>query len=353
LAIIKPQKCGTADKARVQYSVKLGTTKHPYMKETLDGCYAQPEAVARALRFGGRLSNEKVLLDSLDNKFELLSEIKHMTLSACGSSLNAARYAECLMKSIDAFNCVDTIDASDPEVSGIFSCYNDEPKRNGLIVVSQKDQAQHVHTIAKSAMAKNIACLSVAGSIGSLVAPITNLSTHLNALKENAVASNEALTTQVTALALVALWFRQTKDIIEGRKLMYVESKKLKESLMRLPIILGKIIKMTRPQCKQVAERLQDKRHCVVVGQGYGESVAMEGALKIKETCNIRAEGHIGDDVKHCTLINNNDMKLRCIPIIMLIFDDEHASHMRTVAKDVKARGFELIIITDKKKYSL
>ena len=63
----------------------------------------------------------------------------------------------------------------------------------------------------------------------------------------------------------------------------------------------------------------------------------MEGALKINETCNIHAEGHIGADVKHCTLINNNDMKLRCIPIIMLIFDDEHASHMRTVAMDVSS----------------
>jgi glucosamine--fructose-6-phosphate aminotransferase (isomerizing) len=32
----------------------------------------------------------------------------------------------------------------------------------------------------------------------------------------------------------------------------------------------------------------------------------------------------------------------------MLIFDDHHAHHMRTAAEEVKARGAEVIIITDK-----
>lgn len=33
----------------------------------------------------------------------------------------------------------------------------------------------------------------------------------------------------------------------------------------------------------------------------------------------------------------------------MLIFDDDHAHHMRTAAEEVKARGADVIIITDKK----
>ena len=32
----------------------------------------------------------------------------------------------------------------------------------------------------------------------------------------------------------------------------------------------------------------------------------------------------------------------------MLIFDDQHAHHMRTAAEEVKARGADVIIITDK-----
>lgn len=32
----------------------------------------------------------------------------------------------------------------------------------------------------------------------------------------------------------------------------------------------------------------------------------------------------------------------------MIILDDQHAHHMRTAAEEVKARGAEIIIITDK-----
>jgi glucosamine--fructose-6-phosphate aminotransferase (isomerizing) len=34
----------------------------------------------------------------------------------------------------------------------------------------------------------------------------------------------------------------------------------------------------------------------------------------------------------------------------MLVLDDHHAHHMRTACEEVKARGAELIIITDKKR---
>jgi glutamine---fructose-6-phosphate transaminase (isomerizing) len=48
-------------------------------------------------------------------------------------------------------------------------------------------------------------------------------------------------------------------------------------------------------------------------------------------------------------LIENTDTgKFGATPIIMLILDDIHAHHMRTAAEEVKARGAELIIITDK-----
>ena len=34
-------------------------------------------------------------------------------------------------------------------------------------------------------------------------------------------------------------------------------------------------------------------------------------------------------------------------PCIMLILDDDHASHMRTAAEEVKARGARVYVITD------
>ena len=78
--------------------------------------------------------------------------------------------------------------------------------------------------------------------------------------------------------------------------------------------------------------------------------MAHEGALKIKETCYLHAEGYSGGALKHgpFALIEDKTGKFGATPIIMIILDDNHAHHMRTAAEEVRARGAELIVITDK-----
>ena len=58
----------------------------------------------------------------------------------------------------------------------------------------------------------------------------------------------------------------------------------------------------------------------------------------------------MGGALKHgpfALIEDNKNGKFGATPIILLIFDDEHANHMRTCAEEVKARGADLIIITD------
>jgi glucosamine--fructose-6-phosphate aminotransferase (isomerizing) len=66
--------------------------------------------------------------------------------------------------------------------------------------------------------------------------------------------------------------------------------------------------------------------------------------------CYLHAEGYSGGALKHgpFALIEDETGKFGATPIIMIILDDQHAHHMRTAAEEVKARGAELIIITDK-----
>lgn len=319
----------------------------PFPHWTLKELVEQPEAIARALGFGGRLSSDKILLGGLDSNLESLAKVKHMTLSACGTSLNAARYGERLMKHLGSFDSVACIDAAETEAKD-FPC-PDNSHSTGLIVVSQSGETKDVIRVVKHAMDRDISVMSVVNAVGSLIARTTKMGVYCNAGRENAVASTKAFTTQVTVLALIALWFRQTRDIVEGRSGNSIETARLKEALMRLPISFGMALK-TRDQCKDIATRLLEKEHCFVLGKGYGEPVALEGALKIKEMCYLHAEGYSGGALKHgpFALIEDDTGKFGATPIIMLILDDNHAQHMRTAAEEVKARGAQLIIITDK-----
>lgn len=49
-----------------------------------------------------------------------------------------------------------------------------------------------------------------------------------------------------------------------------------------------------------------------MLGKGYGEPVAMEGALKLKEMTYIHAEGYSGGALKHgpFALIEGNDVSV-------------------------------------------
>jgi glucosamine--fructose-6-phosphate aminotransferase (isomerizing) len=66
--------------------------------------------------------------------------------------------------------------------------------------------------------------------------------------------------------------------------------RELLECLQRLPISFGMGLQ-SREKCKRVAQQLSDKNNLFILGKGYGEPIAQEGALKIKEMCYLHAEG--------------------------------------------------------------
>mmetsp|Transcript_19140 Transcript_19140/g.45965 ORF Transcript_19140/g.45965 Transcript_19140/m.45965 type:complete len:712 (-) Transcript_19140:167-2302(-) len=341
----------TLDLTRMQEApdqeVKLSPAPYPHW--TLKECVEQPEAIARALGFGGRLTQEHVQLGGLEKMKDDLAQIKYLTLSACGTSLNAAKYAEKLMKHLGSFDMVHSLDAAETD-SNDFPRDANKAKQSAFLVVSQSGETKDVANVVNAAQENDLTVMSVVNAVGSLIARTTKLGVYCNAGRENAVASTKAFTTQVTVLALVALWFRELKDRVNGVTEHSVEAQLLKESLMRLPICCGMALR-NRDQCRQVAERLNGKEHCFVLGKGYGEPVAYEGALKIKEMCYLHAEGYSGGALKHgpfALIENDENGKLGATPIIMLILDDNHAHHMRTAAEEVRARGADVIVITDK-----
>lgn len=243
---------------------KVELSPAPFPHWTLKELVEQPEAIARALGFGGRMSDERVYLGGLDKNENLLSDIKLLVMSACGTSLNATKYAEKIMKNLQSFDHVVSLDAAETGTKDFPRCSN--PKNAGLLVVSQSGETKDVHRVVKTAMENDITVMSVVNAVGSLIARTTKMGVYCNAGRENAVASTKAFTTQITVLALIALWFRQMRDRKEGLLPSY-ETKQLKEALTRLPISFGMAMK-NREACKKIAERLNVKEHCFVLGKG-------------------------------------------------------------------------------------
>ena len=99
--------------------------------------------------------------------------------------------------------------------------------------------------------------------------------------------------------------------------------KEIFDSLQRLPISFGMGLR-SRDRCREIAAALKEKQSLFILGKGYAEPIAMEGALKIKEMCYLHAEGYSGGALKHgpFALIEGPDGQFSSTPVICMILDD-------------------------------
>lgn len=98
-------------------------TPAPHKHFTIKECLEQPEAIARALSFGARMSDGRIVLGGLDKRAKELMEIKNLLMVACGTSKHAAEFGAKIMRDLECFDTVGTLDAA--EVIGFALLYFD------------------------------------------------------------------------------------------------------------------------------------------------------------------------------------------------------------------------------------
>ena len=91
-----------------------------------------------------------------------------------------------------------------------------------------------------------------------------------------------------------------------------------------------------------LAQELKDAHNMFILGRGSSESIAKEGALKIKEITYIHAEGFASGALKHgpFALIEEGT------PIVLIMLDDEYKDLMNEAFEQVHGRGAKTIVIT-------
>jgi len=320
---------------------EIALSPAPWPHWTIKEIFEQPAAISRALNYGARFSGDgHVKLGGLESNSESLLGIDNLVMSACGTSLFASMYGAHLMRSLKCFDTIQCQDAAEVTPDSF------PMKAGGVLCISQSGETKDTHRSLEMAQNQMLPTFSIINQVGSLIARTTNCGVYLNAGREHAVASTKAFTTQVTAMALVAGWFSQNRVLEHNNKAQYNQRRSaLISALHRLPIYCGMTLRC-RDVCKEVAMKLVDKEHLFVLGKGYAEPIAREGALKIKEITYIHAEGFGGGSLKHGPFA----LLTEGTPVILLIFDDQHAPLMRIAAQEVRARGAHTIIITDNEK---
>ncbi len=110
---------------------------------------------------------------------------------------------------------------------------------------------------------------------------------------EIGVAATKTFVSQLVVLYLLALEFAVRRQKLDSSGLDFHLTQ-----LQRLPELLQEVLQL-EDSIQSLAQHLVETQHCVILGRGIHRAIALEGALKLKETTYLHAEGYAAGEFMH------------------------------------------------------
>lgn len=290
--------------------------KHFMLKEIME----QPRVLRDCLV--GRLQGDTVCLPELD----ALAVPDSIRIVACGTSYNAGLWSQYYLEQFAQLPVT-------VEIASEFRYRKPILNKNELVVViSQSGETADTLGALRLCKEKGYPVLGICNVLGSSVAREAAVSLYTQAGPEISVASTKAMLSQMVVLLLLALYYGQRKKIT-------CPAKEVLRELKKLPDILEKALPKMRDKAKEFAYQYAFAKSFFYLGRGTAYSLALEGALKLKELSYIHAEGYATGEIKHgpIALIDPD------FPTFALAFDDENFSKVRSGILEIKSRQGRVI----------
>jgi glucosamine--fructose-6-phosphate aminotransferase (isomerizing) len=299
-----------------------GNYRH-YMKKEI---FEQPAAIERTL--AGRVSDKHVLTHAFGIAAEsVFREVGAVQIVACGSSYYTGLVAKYWFEEYAGIPCQVEI-ASELRYRKTVVL----PKTL-MVTISQSGETADTLAALRNAKDKNyIASLCLCNVPNSSLVRESDLSLMLEAGIEICVASTKAFTNQLVDLLLLVGAIGQYNELDAAGH------RELVEALKTLPDVVKSTLKLD-DQVRHIAE----KDHALFLGRGSHYPIALEGALKLKETSYIHAEGYPAGELKHGPLaLVDDDM-----PVVAVAPGGDLIEKLKSNLEEVRARGAELIVFAD------
>ena len=291
--------------------------------------YEQPRAIRETI--GTRLSNLRVNFDELNFSKEYLESINRIYIIACGTAMHAGIASKNLFEKL----CKIPVEV---DIASEFR-YRDPliDERTLTIFISQSGETADTIAALKLAKKKGARTLSVTNVIGSSITREADYSIYTHAGPEIAVASTKAYTSQVTILALIAIY---CAEILEKADKNKIET--LKADLLKLPTKVDEILKDIS-EIKKFAKKVYKEKDMFFLGRGVDYAVSLEGSLKLKEISYIHSEGYASGELKHgpIALIDTG------VTVVATITDKNLVEKSISNIQEVITRGAKILIITN------
>jgi glucosamine--fructose-6-phosphate aminotransferase (isomerizing) len=271
-----------------------------------------PEAVARFL------DRNRAALEELGRSLRRAAPPMVLT-SARGSSDNAAGYLKYLVEIMLGVPCC-SIGAS------VVSVYGAELKVKDALSVTISQSGKSPDIVALQEAARRAGALTVAlvNVTDSPAARSADICLGLEAGTEKSVAATKSfITSLVAGAAILSQWSGDER---------------MKHAVARLPEDLAAAARIAWPR---VLDLGIDAESLYVLGRGPAFPIALETALKLKETCAIHAEAHSVAEVMHgpLELLGEN------FPVLVYMPDDQARQATAEAIGRMRRTGADVVVV--------
>jgi glucosamine--fructose-6-phosphate aminotransferase (isomerizing) len=260
---------------------------------------------------------------------EIASELKRLSPSVIvatgrGTSDNACIYGQYLFGS----------ELSIPVALALGSLYTHYKRpptlKNGVVIgISQSGETEDVCEILKQSIEQKTFTIGITNNLNSTMAKLLKENTiFMNAGKEESVAATKTFNASITTIAM----------LVYSMKEKPFDVKELKD-------IYDYIFKKEM-EIESIAQKYTFAKDIIVLGTGFNYSIALESALKLKETCYISAQGLSSVDFVHgpMAILDPN------IPVIIFAPDDSTLDLSLKVIEKIKNTGSHIFVLSDNDK---
>lgn len=300
-----------------------GNYRHFMLKEM----YEQPETIGRTLT---NYIDEYRLTSDMPDELDF-SEIDRVIIIACGTACYAGMVAKYWFEQVAGL-------AVDVDIASEFRYRKPVLSKKSLfIAVSQSGETADTLAALRYCKESGVKTAALVNVMTSTMAREADIALPINAGPEIGVASTKAFTSQLTALAALAL-----AAAISRGNVTKDEQKELATALIKTPRLVKQALRLDE-HIEAMAFEFSKSKSAFYLGRGSQVPIAFEGALKLKEISYIHAEGYAAGELKHGPIALIEDGT----PVIVLAPYDELFEKTISNLQEVAARGAMIILITD------
>jgi glucosamine--fructose-6-phosphate aminotransferase (isomerizing) len=262
-----------------------------------------------------------------------------IVIAASGSSRHAGLVAELLLEDLSGI-------AVDVEYASEYTYRSSKTRQNAAVmVISQSGETADTLAALRRAAQDGHPTLAITNVADSTMASEATVSFPTAAGRERAIPATKSFTAQLLNLQLLTLLAAESRSQLDPATLHQHLA-----DLALLPSAIERQLQDWVVATRNVAGQYRDAHNFLFLGRGVHYPIAREGALKLKESAYLHAEGYPSGELKH----GPNALVAEGTPLVMIATVDrsepssvERYEKVVQLMRDMRGQGAAILAIAN------